>query len=375
MTGLATAVTGATASITGCNALGQLDRVRLVNDQGGISGGITVKQIWQDTALNVAREMIAFKKFVESGAIVASHMSESSFMHFLDTAERDELPIVSATKFSTSLRTEPLQWAVVAGPGWGVEFATFINWALGNWTESRPMRVGILGSESPSTHEVVDAAPVLADDLGFEFVGYEIVPMVGAIDLSTELIRLDNKNVDWIYTVLWGATLVTGINDIAGLGLMDDGVQFCQAQHGINDNVIGITGGDIEGWYCMYVHPLPSELDYSDPKLAGILETAGKYQNWDRDQIIADYVEGHFTQMYILKAIEVAIEEVGFDNLTGGAVRDALTSMTFDCAGTLPPATITNEQPFWQPFDRVYEVQNGQLIGITDWIEPSYYLD
>ena len=73
--------------------------------------------------------------------------------------------------------------------------------------------------------------------------------------------------------------------------------------------------------------------------------------------------------------IEAAIEEVGFENLNGRAVRDALTSTEFDAGGAMCPTTVSDAQPYWQPNYRVYEVQDGRLVGVSDWIEPQFYLD
>jgi len=74
------------------------------------------------------------------------------------------------------------------------------------------------------------------------------------------------------------------------------------------------------------------------------------------------------------EAIRLAVERVGFENLTGRSVRDALASMNDFDTGLIPPITMSEDKPYYAKV-RVYQVQKGKMVPLSDWLEWAYFLE
>ncbi len=74
------------------------------------------------------------------------------------------------------------------------------------------------------------------------------------------------------------------------------------------------------------------------------------------------------------EAIRLAVERVGFENLTGRSVRDALASMKDFNTGLIPPITMSEDKPYYAKV-RVYQVQKGKMVPLSDWLEWAYFLE
>ena len=69
-----------------------------------------------------------------------------------------------------------------------------------------------------------------------------------------------------------------------------------------------------------------------------------------------------------IEAIRIAIEEVGYENLDGRAVKEAMYGIKdFDPHGTGKKVTYTPEDHRGSPVIRIYEVQGGEVVPVTDW--------
>ena len=71
-----------------------------------------------------------------------------------------------------------------------------------------------------------------------------------------------------------------------------------------------------------------------------------------------------------IEAIGIAIEEVGYENLDGRAVKEAMYGIKdFDPHGTGKKVTYTPEDHRGNPIIRIYEVQGGEVVPVSDWRE------
>ncbi len=203
-------------------------------------------------------------------------------------------------------------------------------------------------------------------------VGYEVVPGFGALDTSTEWLRLEAKKPDVIYVTAYASTLVTLIKDAARLGIMERGVVLCACTTSADEGILRIVGKDGDGWYMPSV--LPSAVEVGDiPALKTCADAARKYRNWIFEDVGMWYEVGWFDTMVAVEAVKRAIERVGYENLTGRAVRDTFASLTNVETGIWPPFSMTEEEPWGQQEVRMYIIHEGQLWPRGEWYEAPIY--
>ena len=71
-----------------------------------------------------------------------------------------------------------------------------------------------------------------------------------------------------------------------------------------------------------------------------------------------------------IEAINIAIEQVGYENLDGRAVKEAFYSIKdFDPHDIGRPVTYTPEDNRGAPEVRIYEIRGGKVVPATDWRE------
>ena len=73
-----------------------------------------------------------------------------------------------------------------------------------------------------------------------------------------------------------------------------------------------------------------------------------------------------------IEGIKLAIEEVGFENLTGRAVRDGLANIRDWDTGFGYSVTMSDDSPWYLPFLRIESIKGGEYFPVTDWIEPPF---
>ena len=129
-----------------------------------------------------------------------------------------------------------------------------------NWTEERRPRVANFFYDHISGWEGLEGMKWAAEQLGFEHVGQEAVPMLGSIDTSVEWLRLAGKEADLIHCLVCGATAVTTFMDASGLEIQEKGITLLHSGYYIDDSA-DIVGEAAYGWYTAKWYPTPVEED------------------------------------------------------------------------------------------------------------------
>ncbi len=248
-----------------------------------------------------------------------------------------------------------------------------MKWAKDNWTEERPPKIGFMIYDHSSAWDELNGAREWAPKLGlgFEFVGYEVVPFAGTLDTSTEWLRLAAKNPDWIYVGACGSTLVTLSKDAARLGIQEKGIKICNCGYGVDEIVLKPMGKSAEGWYAVRLHPSATDQEVPGVRLAH--EMIKRYRGLD--EACSHYIGACGISSIIIEAIRLAMEKVGYENLNGRAVRDAMmTIKDFTPFGEVfPPVTITENRPYVCPYFRMYQVREGRIWRVSDWLESAFH--
>ena len=360
-------LSGALATTTVPACLGFHDGIRGINDKGGIDG-VEIDLLWQDTRALVPNAISIHKRFAAAGVVLELEPISTLAETTAPAQVRDEIPLIWYAELTRGMITEPIRWLFSYLVGFGPEFATFMKWVKENWTEERPPRIGLMFYDHASGWDNTTAIPV-ANELGVEFVGYEVIPLLGAIDTSVEWLRLVGKNADWVYCGICGASLVTAVKDAYRLGIQQKGIKLATWAPGLDEFIVRTTGEDAaEGWYISKPHP-PAYVK-GVPGVDEAMELAKRYRGWGPERASGHYVAGYALARISGEVIRKAIAEVGYENLTGCAVRDAIVSLReFDMGGIVPYASCSEDAPYLIPFLRYYHIEQGKMVPISKHIK------
>jgi len=366
--GLMAGFTGPGATVTVPWNYGILDYARYINEQGGING-ITVEVPWYDTKAFIPPAIIAHRRFVVDG-VVLEHLTISSQAETLQpTLARCEIPATVVSALTPPQVSKP-QWIAPSFTDWATGFMMTTKWIKETlWTEARPMRVGAVFYDIPSGWYTLEATPSF-DKIGAEFVGYEVVPFAGCIDTSVEWLRLANKNPDWIHLTSYGATTVTCIKDAARLGIQEKGIKLVAFPQTLDECTLAIVGKDANGWYSPKVSASYFETE-EHPGLKTAIAKAKEYRRLEPEDIRGFYFVGWAHAAVGVEAIRLAIERVGYENLTGRAVRDALFSIKDFDTGVLHVASnISEDTPYMANTFAMYEIREAKFSRPLGLLEP-----
>jgi branched-chain amino acid transport system substrate-binding protein len=255
-------------------------------------------------------------------------------------------------------------------PGWrygatstiAEQAAAVLDYFRETWQEERSPRLVLVGIESPWGYEARYATQY-ARNLGFEVLPPETVPFV-TLDASVQLLRLKDSGADLVYI----QALPTGsgpiLRDAERLGLLGQ-MQFAGHQSGMGERVIEMTGIASEGY--LMPRPFPWFDETEIPGIELILDTQMKYHGKVMRE--GEVFFAWASSVVVCEAIKRAIENVGYENLDGPAIKEGMDSIKdFDVYGL---ATVTYKPDDHRGVTKVaiYQVKEGKIVRISDWRE------
>ncbi len=366
--GLHAAFTGALATTAAPMGYGILDSLRYMNERGGING-IEINCMWFETQGLVPQAITAHRRFKEAGAVLEFQLSSTPTEVLTPRLQKDEIPIISYPTPTTGTITRPLSWVFGYFPGVPSVVPTFVTWLKDIWTEERPPRIGHILYDHSSGWEALKGTRDYAPEQGIDFVGYEVIPLLGAIDTSTEILRLAAKKPDWVATTVTGASAVTLVKDIERLEIAKRGIKFVSTGAGPDESVLNIVGKAGEGWHIISPAPAITETELPGVKL--MVEAAKRYRGFEPKDITEMYRGNWLLAQVGAEGIRVAVERVGYENLNGHAVRDGLANIRDFDTGCTPPISVSNEHPAMASFVRILQYRQGFFQPISDWIKVA----
>ena len=376
--GIPITLTGAVA-VTGWAGLGFVDRMRYTNEQG-ILEGVRVECSWIECGqAPIVQSITAHKRFVAEGAAL-------EFSYILEEMEvvaprlaREGMPIVSGANPSSLTLTKPIPWIFSVTCSADDYYATGPKWFVDNWAEERPVRIGMLMYDQSPAWRGLDGIKALIEGYGpkkAELVGYEVVPLLGAIDTSTEWLRLAEKGCDLIFVLACGSTLNVLVKDCARLEIQEKGITVIECGECMEGTVMSV-GEAADGWYMIrYLRsPLEGMMDVADvPGVKALWEAAKKYRGLDQQDLRKGplYVVGWNLGVIAAEGIRLAAEKVGVENLSGGAIRDGLASINdLDMGGLMQRVTVSDTKPYFSDTAYVYRIQGGEVFCVAEAPIPN----
>jgi len=333
------------------------DYFRYFNEQGVIPG-VSIVLSWADDMLQTPLLYSHYEKFVERGVPLIFMEEVTGLVGLKDRFEKDKVVIFMPGSGYQEANYPP-GWRYATSPTIAEQAASVFRYFKENWQSQEAPRLAIIGIESPWGYEPRYAMEY-ARSLGFEVLPPESVPFV-TLDATGQLLRLKESGADLVY--IQGLPMASGpvLRDAERLGLMGQ-IQFAGHQSSMGERVIQMTGVASEGY--LIPRPFPWFDETEIPGIKLMLETQMKYHGKLTRE--GECFFGWVSASVVCEAIKRAIEKVGYDNLDGPAIKEALDSIkSFDAYGL---ATVSYHADDHRGVTQVaiYQVKKGKIVRICE---------
>lgn len=325
-------LSGPYAAITSPLVHGAEDAVAAINDAGGIYGAMLEVE-FADTGGSIDEAVAAYDRFTSENDPLLMITYGSGEVEALATRfAEDQIVNITAGLSATGFYINS-GYTFGLGPIYPDQFGLVMSFLNDNWDTYRPEGAGdeiklayISWPSAFGQGALTDETRAFLADLGIEVVAEETYDLSPTADTTTAILNAQaaGANVIWTNTLAFGVSVV--LNDLNSLGLRD---QFVVA----SDN----WGMDLATYAFL-----------SDPAYGVGLISAFPYLWWtDADNAGVQYAQSLFAANerpdsehnvgYLLlvagvdmavEAITHAIDTVGYENLTGEAIHDALVDLS-----------------------------------------------
>jgi branched-chain amino acid transport system substrate-binding protein len=338
---------------------GMLDYVKYFNEEGRIPG-VTVEIVWRDSARTMERWLSAYEAFKGRGISVMISNETLGIEPYQAKVEKDQIPMYIGNPVQEIVY--PPRWYYFRSPTWAEMFAVLAEYLMENWQEERPPKLAFITVDSSFGRQIEVTGTKYAESLGFEMLPMEFIPYV-PIDTTTQLLRVRERGADFVY-ISWlqfGAGVI--MRDAERLGLFEQ-IHFTGLDASVGKQMIEMAGTASEGYLVPTTVPSFAETDVPGIKL--MLDTQMKY--YGRVKVEEpEYVFGWTGTVITCEAIRRAVENVGYENLDGPAIKEAFDGIKgFDVQG-LVNITYTPDDHRGSSKVAIYQVKGGEIVRITDW--------
>jgi len=333
------------------------DYVKYANDENLVPG-VTIVLDWSDARLELPLEVSAYRRMTDRGAPIVTGLADAAA--FMKIVEKDEIPLLNWAISPESIY--PPSWTYSVFPLWEESFSVWCEWIMQDWREDRPPKVGLIGPDEVSGPPSMERAKSYVEGLGVELLPSEIIPWV-PIDTTPQLLRLKDRGADYIFICAIWSTAVPILKDAERLGLLDE-IKFAGAENTQSTGLLAAMGPVVEGYAAPRVYPWWQETQYPGIKL--IQDLRKRYGG--RFDFGGDEANSLAYPVVAVEAIKRAVETVGYENVDGPAVKAGIDSLRdFDYYG-IKTLSYTPEDHRGTNTAKIYIVQGGQPVPVSDWI-------
>jgi len=341
----------------------KLDCMKYINEELGGVAGHQIEVIWRDNQYDAAKAATIANELINSGALLFTTNSSKMMMASAETANRAEFPGFAV--FSAPVLTNPPQHIYAQMPDYGDDWAAFAKYYLDNiWQGTGKPKMALHLLDNTTGSGARDAANALADELGIEIVADEEHTATTISEIES-LTRIKAKNPDILYISSTPQPTSIIVQNAVELG-MYPGMTIACGHASFTSVLVELAGADAEDVYGVF--PTVSWGD-NVPAMAKMTEYCQKYHPDDYGNM--DYITCWAEGLIVAEILRLAIENVGVDNLTPQAVEEYGFKKlnNFDVGGLHGPVSYTPGDNRLSKSVRVFQVQNGEIVPITGWVE------
>jgi len=348
---------------------GKLDAIKYINEELGGIDGHPIDAIWYDNSYDAAKAATIVKRLMADGALFFTTNSSKMMASSMEIANRAEFPGIAS--FSSPVVTNPPKHMYAQMPDYGDDWAAFANYYLANiWKGPGKPKMALHLLNNPTGSGARNAALALADELGIEIVADEEHTPVTISEMES-MTRIKAANPDVLFISSTPAPTSVIIKNAYELG-MYPGIVIGTAHASFTKALVDIAGADIvEGVYGVYG---TSSWGEDVPGMAKMIEYANKLHPKDAGNL--DYMFSWAEALIGAEILRLTLRAVGYDVLAKGDVESwratetlGIQKLDYDVEGLQSPVKYTAGDNRLGKFIKVFQIQGGKIVAITDYIE------
>ena len=341
----------------------KLDCIKYVNEELGGVAGHEIEVVWRDNEYDAAKAVTIINELIDKDCLFLTTNSSKMMGASMEIANRVEFPGFSV--FSAPALTHPPQHIYGQMPDYGDDWAAFARYYLDNiWDGAGKPKMAMFLLNNPPGYGAGDAARALADEMGVEIIATEEHTATTISEIES-LTRVKAMNPDVLYISSTPQPTSIIIRNAVTLD-MYPGVTIGCGHASFTSVLVELAGADAEGVYGVF-----PTVNWGDdvPAMAKMTEYCQNLHPDDYGNM--DYITSWAEGLIVAEILRVAIENVGVDNLTPQAVEEYGFKKLdgFAVGGLHGPVSYTPGDNRLSKSVRVFQVENGDIVPISDWIE------
>jgi len=368
--GITTPSTGKAAEKGSPMGHANLDCIKYINEELGGVNGYPIEVVWLDNAYDAAKVVTNVKRFMDEGCLMYATASSAMMTASMEIANRAEFPGLAC--FNAPILHRPPQHIYGQMTDYGDDWSAFANYYMENiWKGTGKPKMAMHLLNNSTGYGALDASKAAADKLGIEIIAIEEHTATTTSEMES-LTRIKALNPDVLYISSTPAPTALIIKNAYELG-MYPGIPIGLGHAGITKALVDIAGADIvEGVYGVF-----PTANWGDdvPGMAKLIEYCLELH--PKDEGNADYITSWAQSLILAEILRVALENVGYDVLAKGDVESWRAVETqgiqkldgYDVEGLESPVSYTPGDNRLGKSLRVFQIQNGEIVPMTDWIE------
>jgi branched-chain amino acid transport system substrate-binding protein len=326
-------LSGPYAAITAPLIHGAEDAVAAVNEAGGVYGAeLEIK--FADTAGSIDEAVAAYDRFTgeDDNPLVMITYGSGEVEALAGRFAQDEIVNISAGLSAQGFYVDS-GYTFGLGPIYPDQMAYVMEFLKENWDAYRPEGAGdeiklayLSWPTAFGQGALTDESRAYLDGLGIEIVAEETYDLAPTADTTTAILNAEaaGANVIWTNTLAFGTSVI--LNDLNALGLRDQFVVGCD-NWGMDLATYAFLADPAYG--VGLISPFPY-LWWTDTDNPGVQYAQQLFDANERD--MAEHNVGYLLLIagvdMAVDAIKHAIDEGGYEDLTGAAVHDALVDLS-----------------------------------------------
>lgn len=353
-------LTGATSEVGIPYADGVRDYVQYINERGGINGR-QIELIDEDYGYNIERAEALYTRLVEEEKVlVIMGWGTGDTEALRPRIAADHIPFMSASYSEDLTIMETAPYNFLIGVTYSDQMRIALQYIVDNWTDtSRRPRVAFLYNDTRFGLSPIQDGRDYAAAHGTELVDEQLVSL-SALDATEQLQAMAAKNPDYAIvqeTTNAGSVILLGAQEL------ELPTQFMLLNWAADEKLIALAGEAAEG----ALGTVPFALITEDAPGLAEIRSFSQAQGVVAATRNIRYVQGWVTMQVMAEGIRRA-----GDDLTGEGIRRGLESLTdLDTGGITAPITFSPTSHKGAKALRIYQVQGGRWVPITDYIEAQ----
>lgn len=358
-------LTGATADVGKPYSEGLVAFVEWKNAQGGIAGR-PIDLISADYAYEVPRAEELYTQYVTQDEVVAfAGWGTGDTEALRGRITEDEIPFISASYSEELANPAETPYNFLVGTTYSDQLIIAQNWALQDWEaqgNAEAPQFAYLVNDSPFGRSPVEAGNRHAEENGLEEPLLVPSPR-GATDLTPQLTQIQDYGANYVFLQNVSSPAALALQNARSLGL---DMQFVCLNWCANELLINLAGDAAEG----VVGAIPFAPPSSGAEGAQVALEFAEEQGIDLSGGEIPFVQGWWAMAILVEGIERTVE--AGQELTGANIKASLETLeNFETGGVTAPITFTPEDHAGSKSLRMYQVQDGTWVPITDFLSAE----